>query len=262
MLVVVSGAQAGAFYVRQLLRAVAAGRLHTRRIVVVDRDPACAARQFAGGLVEIATSDWAEWLERELLALPDDAQLVPYHWAPHLLLDWLAGELRRAGASAERASGLPSLGLPFEKLTRAGDRALSYATWPCPPACIEPALCPHTRGPKHWSLAATLDSTPAGFAGSLVFRSLHLVYGVASIPVAEMHAARERVLAGLDRDRLYAVGTASHCHGLLTALAVRPRAFQSQDRTAGGEPIARAREGSLDGPASSALPDAWHAPFR
>ena len=33
----------GATYVRQLLRAAAAGRLETDRIVVVDRDPACPA---------------------------------------------------------------------------------------------------------------------------------------------------------------------------------------------------------------------------
>ncbi len=222
---VVSGAEAGAFYVRQLLRAAAAGRLETGRIVVVDRDPRCAARRFEGGLVEIATADWGEWLARELHGLPDDAQLVPYHWAPHLLLDWLAGEARRAGANAERASALPAYGLPFEKETRAGDRALSYATWPCPPACIEPALCPHTRGPKSWSLARDLGAPPEGFAASLVFRSFHLVYGVAAIPVTDIRAARARVLAGLDQDRLYAVGTASHCHGLVTALAVRPRAL-------------------------------------
>jgi hypothetical protein len=233
-LVVFSGAEAGAFYVRQLLRAVAAGRLRTRRIVVVDRDPACAARGFSAGLVELATTEWSQWLDRELLALPGDAQLVPYHWAPHLLLDWLAGEVRRAGASAERIAALPRFGLPFEQQTRAGDRALSYASWPCPPACIEPALCPHTRGRKDWSLARDLEATPPGLDASLVFRSLHLVYGVASIPVAEIRAARERVLAGLDRQRLYAVGTASHCHGLVTALAVRPCAPLSQDRTAGG----------------------------
>jgi len=235
VLAVVSGAEAGAFYVRQLLRAVQAGRLETRRIVVVDRNPGCAASAFAGGLVEIATDDWGEWLDRELLGLPDDAQLVPYHWAPHLLLDWIAGEARRVGGAAQRAAALPAYGLPFEKDTRAGDRALSYATWPCPPSCIEPALCPHTREPKDWSLAAKLEGVPPGFAGSLVFRSLHLVYGVASIPIAEIRAARARVLAGLDQERLYAIGTASHCHGLVTALAVRPRVFESQDRTAGAQ---------------------------
>ena len=41
--VVIGGGEAGAVYVRQLLRAVAAGKLETDRIVVVDRDPGCAA---------------------------------------------------------------------------------------------------------------------------------------------------------------------------------------------------------------------------
>ena len=43
-LVVIGGGDVGERYVRQLLRALAAGRLETERIVVVDRDPECAAR--------------------------------------------------------------------------------------------------------------------------------------------------------------------------------------------------------------------------
>ena len=220
----VSGAEAGSFYVRQLLRAVAAGKLETDRIVVVDRDPACAARGQRDRRVEFAVADWSDWLDRNLGSLDEAGQLVPYHWAPHLLVDWLRRQAERAALEAERGAALPVFEVPFERDTRDGDRALSYATWPCPPACIEPALCPHTRGPKDWSLAARLARPPVGFDDAVVFRSLHLVQGVGTIPVADIHQARARVLdSGRRQERRLLVATASHCHGLATALTVRPR---------------------------------------
>jgi hypothetical protein len=121
-------------------------------------------------------------------------------------------------------AALPVFELPFERETTDGDRALSYATWPCPPACIEPLLCPHTRGGKDWSLAGRLAAAPEGFDDAVVFRSLHLVHGVGTIPVADIHAARRRVLAlGGAGERRLLVATASHCHGLATSLTVRPR---------------------------------------
>lgn len=217
-LVVIGGGDAGSLYVRQLLRAVRAGRLRTGRIVVVDRDPRCAAAAFDDPLVRLDVSDWPVWLDAHLASCGPDDHLVPYHWAPHLLLDWLA---RAAGGRVDRRTTWPLRGTPYEGPTGAGDRALSYATWPCPPTCIEPALCPHTRGPRDWSLAADLASPAAGepFDGRVVFRCLHLVYGVGTIPVREILGARDRLLAAA-RTRTYLVSTASHCHGLATPLVV------------------------------------------
>lgn len=217
----ISGGAAGAFYVRQLLRAVAAGRLATDTIVVVDRDPACAVPR--DSRVALAVADWGEWLDAHMGGLDPAAQLVPYHWAPHLLLEWLRRQAERAGLVAERGGAVPTLGLPFERGTRDGDRALSYATWACPPSCIEPALCPHTRGAKDWSLGSDVAIAPAGFDAALVFRSLHLAYGVGTIPVGDVLHARQVVLGGGDGERRYLVSTASHCHGLAAVLTVRPR---------------------------------------
>ncbi len=220
----VSGGVAGAFYVRQLLRATAQSALVTERIVVVDRDPACLARRHQDPRLEFAVAPWADWLDAHLDALSAADQLVPYHWAPHLLVDWLRRQLERASRRALRG-GLPppGFGTPFERATRDGDAALSYATWPCPPACIEPALCPHTRGPKHWSLAGDLEAPRVGFDDAIVFRSLHLLHGVGTIPVREILAARDRVLSSPAGERRLLVATASHCHGLATTLTVRPR---------------------------------------
>jgi len=223
--IVISGGEAGAFYVRQLRRAVAAGKLDTGRIVIVDRDRACRAAAEAAGdpLVRLETAEWSDWLAAHLGEADPADHLVPYHWAPHLLLGWLEGELRRAGAVTTRGGALAARGLPFEATTGAGDRALSYASWTCPPTCIEPAVCPHTRGPKDWSLAADLE-TPAGDGTTpVVFRCMHLVYGVGTIPVRDILAARDRLCAAAAAGRRgYLVATSSHCHALATRLEVEP----------------------------------------
>lgn len=221
--VVIGGGEDGSRMVRQLRRACAAGRLVTESIVVVDRDSSCAA--FAQGAPVVpALADWGDWLSAHLGAWDPDGHLVPYHWAPHLLEDWLAGEVRKAGGRAERGPAPLARGLPFERTTAAGDRALSYASWPCPPLCIEPALCPHTRGVRDWSLAADLQHPSP--AEAVVFRCLHLVYGVGTIPVREIQAARDRVVAaavGAGPARVYTVSTSSHCHALAATLQVTAR---------------------------------------
>lgn len=221
--IVISGGEAGAFYVRQLRRAVAAGRLDTDRIVVVDRDPACRARAEATGdpRVQLEIADWADWLAAHLGEASPEDHLVPYHWAPHLLLGWLEGELRCAGAVTSRGGPVAPRGLPFEATTAAGDRALSYASWTCPPTCIEPAVCPHTCGPRDWSLAADLEA--GGSPMPVVFRCLHLLHGVGTVPVGDILAARDRLRAGLTRGwQGYLVATSSHCHALATRLGVWP----------------------------------------
>jgi hypothetical protein len=222
--VVIGGGTIGAGSARQLLRACDAGRLQTDRILVVDRDPGCAAKALPPP-VEVVTDEWAPWLARHLEERGESDHLVPDHWAPHLLREWLAGELRRRGATVERTGGLRDRSLPFAATTRDGDQALSYAAWLCPPRCIEPELCPHTRGPKDWSLADDLARDAAGEAwdAQIVFRCLHLVYGIGTVPVADILAARDLVIRGLARGpRRYLVATSSHCHGLASALEVRP----------------------------------------
>jgi len=223
---VIGGGETGVFYVRQLLRAAAAGRLGVERIVVVDHDPRCPVAALASHpRVALATSGWADWLDANLEGLPQGAHLVPYHWAPHLLLEWLERQVRRRGGDARRGELVAPQGVPWERQLASGDRALSFATWTCPPTCIEPSLCPHTRGPKAWSLVSELERTrPAEALERVVFRALHLCYGVGTIPVADILAARDRVVAGLRTGgRDYLVATASHCHGLAATLSVRVR---------------------------------------
>jgi hypothetical protein len=220
---VVGGGEAGVYYVRQLLRAVAAGRLHTDAIVAVDRDPRCAATRIGDPRVRVDVADWSEWLDANLSSWDPAGHLVPYHWAPHLLLDWLSREVARGGGRVARAGGPAPRGLPMERDTAAGDRALSYADWICPLTCIEPALCPHTRGPKDWSLCGDLERPREGLQGQVVFRCLHLVWGVGTIPVGEIQSARDRLVGEIARGGgRYLVATSSHCHALASVVDVRP----------------------------------------
>lgn len=229
---VIGGGDVGAVAVRQILRACAALRLQAERVVVVDRRPDCEAGALvchAAGTapeVRLEVAEWSPWLDAHLGAASEHDHLVPYHWAPHLLLEWLVVQVRRAGGRASREGLVPTRGLPFEAVTSSGDRALSHADWMCPPLCIEPEVCPHTKGPRDWTLASELARYPDPGARALepiVFPCLHLTDGVGTVPVALVHAAARRLVSGLDDGpRSYLVATASHCHGLAARLHVAP----------------------------------------
>lgn len=230
-MIVIGGGGVGAVAVRQILRACAASRLRTSRVVVVDRRDDCAAAALVSlGNVETGTpevrldvAEWSPWLAANLGHASPDDHLVPYHWAPHLLLQWLVGEVGKAGGTAVREGLVPARGLPFEATTSAGDRALSHADWMCPPLCIEPEVCPHTAGPRHWSLCGELAGPPSRNTTlePIVFPCLHLTDGVGTVPVALVLQAARRLVSGLhDGPRTYLVATASHCHGLAARLAV------------------------------------------
>ena len=72
------------------------------------------------------------------------------------------------------------------------------------------ALPAHARAARSWSLAADLADArrERDFDGHVVFRCLHLVYGVGTIPVREILEARDRLVAGLrEGRRRYLVST-------------------------------------------------------
>ncbi len=214
---VVGGPPVHAGYIDRLFKAEARGKIAFDRIVVVDRDPSCAAATRAGDRVRLAISSWDAWLSANLSAFGAADHLVPYHWAPHVLLDWLGSELRQRGFALTRNPDLsaPPASPPVRRGTQAGDLAMSYAEWLCPPSCIEPALCPHTRGPKIWSLATELG----GAADSFVFPCMHLAHGVGTIPLRSIFEVRDRIASRLESDGGSAspplwISSASHCHGL------------------------------------------------
>ncbi|MBI4497339.1 MAG: hypothetical protein HY689_05515 [Chloroflexi bacterium] len=231
--IVIGGGWYGSLHTRQLCKAVARGKTACDGIIVVDRDPACAAAQeFAGNaVVRLVTADWLAFLGAYF---PDgdthaDDHIVPAPFAPHLAFDWLVTSVQTAcpGATLTRGAFDLELGLPFEKLDAQGNRYLSAADWVCPVTCIEPATCPAIRGPRTWELGdllATHATPEQGYTGLELFTCRHAVYGIGTIPAARLLEARAHVLEALARrqPQRIAVATVSSCHGVVATLHALP----------------------------------------
>ena len=231
-IVVIGGGWYGAYHARQLLRALHAGKLDISRILVVDRDPDCRAfRELAGqSPVALVMADWSQFLRDYLATDPWDAHIVPAPFTPHLFFHWLAEALDQVPET--RATLEPchlNLGLPYEERGPDGQLYISYADWVCPVTCIEPEVCPAIGGPRDWDLADTLQAAvhdPSfGLTDALVFPCHHLAYGVGTVPARLLLEARDtlRDAARRGSPRRVAVGTVSHCHGVVGLLQVVTR---------------------------------------
>lgn len=171
-------------------------------------------------------SDWREffshWLDdavRDPAAHRFDA-IVPSPLMPHLLFDWLA---ERARSASRRALPLfmpgEIAGVPWQKEGGDGTRYASFATWMCPINCVEPAKCPHTKGPRDWSLHDTLRQGAGGDAIGLL-RVTHRAFGVGMIDVADVVDAHAGMLRALREGHRFRVATASHCHGAIAGIGL------------------------------------------
>jgi hypothetical protein len=236
--VVIGGGCYGAYYLRQLGRAVRGGALSIDRVVVVDHDAGCrvasAAPEEAGALHwRLEVADWRSWLDQSLPRLSDEERsaIVPSPLMPHLFFEWLSDRAaRRWPACSIGGAPVPSppASVPWQRTAPDGRHYLSYATWTCPINCIEPARCPHTRGPRDWSLADTIDEWRGGserrIEETVIFHCTHRAYGVGMVDVGALRAADERVaaLSPASGHVEVLVATVSHCHGALAVLRIDP----------------------------------------
>ena len=233
-IVVVGGGCYGSYYVRQLRRARAAGALQWQRLVVVDRDPACTVASDAGG-VTLVVRDWTLFFDEYLAtaasrggaAVGGDA-IVPSPLMPHLMSHWLVARARARwpGRGIRIAPLGDALDVPWQRTGDDGTHYVSFATWECPINCIEPRTCPHTRGPRAWSLPRSVRTfvetarlRGRRIDGPAVFHCAHRAYGVGMFDVADVVAADRLVTDAADSRRAEVlVGTVSHCHGALAVL--------------------------------------------
>lgn len=233
---IVGGGCYGSYYVRQLRRAVQAGALECEGVLVVDRDAECAvAREGspADALVQVEIADWREHFARALGSATVGTRdaIVPSPLMPHLFRDWLLDAARARWPHREVVTvPLPRApGTPWERAAPDGTHYVSFATWMCPINCIEPDICPHTRGERDWSLAPTLREYAATLRGpdgappaALLFQCTHRAFGVGMVDVADI-AAADAAIARVGRDGAAVealVGTVSHCHGAVSLLRV------------------------------------------
>jgi hypothetical protein len=234
--IVLGGGCYGTFYVRQLLKARNAGALQYDEVLVVDHGERPSAGELEGqGDVRLVRSEWDDFFDRHLTESTDVAtdQLVPSPFNPHLGLGWLMRSIARTHPdhelSLEQFNRLP--GTPFQQQREHGTMVASHADWICPVHCIEPEVCPHTKGPRFWdmdrtarSLAAELEEAEQTVSQVHLFHCHHLAYGVGAYPVAELLEARASIESELARSPAVArflIGTISHCHGAFHLLAAR-----------------------------------------
>lgn len=229
--VIIGGGCYGSYYLRQLRRARERGAVRIAELLVVDRDPDCAVAREPSTDRTLVVEEWGAFLGRFLASpsAPDDA-IVPSPLMPHLLLHWL-----RDRAIARFPGQRVAIAVPDEvrevRWQRAGDdgsRYVSFADWMCPVNCIEPRICPHTKGERDWEMGRTVAAVP-GVDAVAVLHCTHRSYGVGMIDVSEIQRADATVAAVGARGGAPArvlVGTVSNCHGALGVLTV------------GGSPVA------------------------
>ncbi|MFI5229906.1 MAG: hypothetical protein ACHQWU_12610 [Gemmatimonadales bacterium] len=244
--IVVGGGCYGGYYVRQLDRAVGAEAIEVERVLVVDRDPGCAVAQVLASpdgprdaRVELRIAEWSEFFNqylRDAVDRPEEHSadaVVPSPLMPHLMAEWLV-ERARALAPDRRVAVEPFDRLPAVPWERAGHDAthyVSFATWTCPINCVEPRTCPHTRGPRAWSLPVALRDYAASEAmlghqvDVAVLHCRHRSYGVGMFDTDEVLSADRLVVAAAASpgSTELVIGTVSHCHGALTRLVIGPR---------------------------------------
>lgn len=239
-IVIVGGGCYGSYYARQLGRAARAGALAFDRVLVVDRDPRCRVAverdAFDVPNLDIVVDKWTPFFDRYLdraAEHPDSAApdaIVPSPLMPHLMYEWLA---RRARARwprrvvESRPVDEPS-GIPWQRRGADGTHYVSFAEWICPVNCVEPKLCPATRGERSWSMppavrAAAEEARRNGrnLAGPVIFHCQHRAYGVGMFDTRDVVAGDALVREAAEAGEVeILVGTVSHCHGALSVLHV------------------------------------------
>ncbi|HET7620756.1 MAG TPA: hypothetical protein VFK39_02525 [Gemmatimonadaceae bacterium] len=241
--VVVGGGCYGSYYVRQLGRAVKAGAVEYDRLLVVDRDADCrVASEIAGPHdgteaardAEVVVSEWSDffgaYFDSASRAQSITDAIVPSPLMPHLMYQWLFDRARERWpdrvVETRPLDGAPPM--PWQFRADDGTHYVSYATWTCPINCVEPATCPHTRGPRSWSMPPGVKDYVRAerergreLAGPAIFHCTHRAYGVGMFDTADVLAADRLVEdAGTEGAAEVLIGTVSHCHGALNVLGI------------------------------------------
>ncbi|HQR17578.1 MAG TPA: hypothetical protein PK948_04385 [Gemmatimonadales bacterium] len=236
-IVIVGGGCYGTFYARQLERARARGALTVRRVLVVDRDPACQLTRDLPPAFdrELVVQDWDGFFDAYLASppprVPAHSYIVPTPLMPHLMFNWLVRRARALwpGREVRQEALTEPVGTPYDTLAPDGTRYVSWADWLCPTHCIEPATCPIIRAPRTWEMADTATALVARLArsraveGPALFVTRHITDGVGAFTLGEALAAETmlRTAGASGEPSALLIGTVSACHGALGLLALR-----------------------------------------
>src|SRR5256712_2991816 len=236
---VVGGGCYGTFYAGQLAKAQEKGKARFRRVIVVDRDPACRARAELGEAPDgpFGAAPWAGSAAASLAAPPParpgepQDYIVPSPLMPHLMFQWVLARAReRWPERAVAVAPVPgSLDTPYDRSAPAPDHAryVSFADWLCPTHCVEPAICPAIGSARTWEmgdavrgLAERLRAEGEPVHGPALFVCRHHLFGVGTFAVDAALQGDEIVQAAGSSGAAAAVlvGTISSCHGAVNLL--------------------------------------------
>ncbi len=235
-IVVIGGGCYGRYYLRQLRRAATAGAIGWERLLLVDRDPHCAATAMlaadagsrAAPPAALQVAEWGAFLDAWLPGSRDEDAIVPSPLMPHVFYEYLERRARSRWPTrvASRVEALAAIGTPWERAAPDGTRFVSHADWICPVNCIEPARCPVTRGVRDWSMPVTIArAAPGGGTaprlGPFIFACTHRAYGVGMVDASAIVAADTAIAAGGQAGPVEAIiATVSHCHGAVAGLRI------------------------------------------
>ena len=233
---IVGGGCYGTFYAGQMLRARERGKVRYRRLLIVDRNPACrfAAEIGPSQDVELVLAEWGDFFDGWLGAARHAGDtIVPSPLMPHLMYQWLVrrAEARWPDRTVEQRPLTAPIGTPYDTAAPDGTRYVSFADWLCPTHCVEPAICPITRAPRTWEMSDAIEQLTgrldrgAPTAGPALFVCRHRVYGVGMFDVAAvLEGDRVVVEAGNRGGEVdVVVGTVSGCHGAVSLLHLGAR---------------------------------------
>jgi len=193
------------------------------RWVILDRNPNCQAthERLSKDPLAFIFGEWEDILLTSFSnnEIKKNDLIIPSPFQGLLIFNWLKKEANLVDRVMLPVK-LPEIGggLPYEKLgTDNLTRYSSYADWICPPFCIEPKICPATKGLKSWDMRDLISNyaLEKNIMRSFFFVCLHWLYGVGGVPADSFFKARNFVREGPPGDFL--ISSMSTCHGATSA---------------------------------------------
>jgi hypothetical protein len=170
-------------------------------------------------------SDGIQFLLDNFHLVKDASTIVPalpLHLAYEWLIRFLPGDMR-----IERLP-LPETNPPLPNVYPAseGSTLVSYADFLCPDDCPEPVHCTVTGEKREQPLYALLRNLQIPPFQVHIIRSHQLAPGLGGYKAGDLRETAERIMT--DGARMWILGTACKCHGILTAFKMSDLSQSSQ----------------------------------
>lgn len=214
----------GKQYSEALLLGQKKGALAFEKIYCIDHNPNClVSHQLNHSQVEVIQADWYDFFSDYLVTHEDvnHDHWVPSHVAPHIMFYSFQKVLEKKslleGREIKELPFAHPVRSPVDILFPNGSKAVSFAEWECPIACVEPHICPATQSLRDWELKESL----AHFEDMYIIRCQHLSHAVSSTPFSEIIEVLQRLIQNVKRGKSkFSVATVSSCHGLISSCEI------------------------------------------